>query len=266
MPSPFPGMDPYLEHGARWPDLHHRLISYASEYLQPQLNPKYIARIDERTETSPLGEMFPSDTKVVQPPRQLPAAQTDSGALVADVPQTIRVLDEERRVPYIQIVLVATRTVVTQIELLSPASKFGWGRDQYLQEQDEILNQPVNLVEVDLHSKPTATFARHFDVIAPQDWRYIISISRQQLRTSVEVYAIPLRNRLPRSVIPLLPEDDDAVLDLPAVLARSYEVGGYDLLLDYSQPPSVSLSKAEEEWMEALLLDKGLRKPPAIVE
>ena len=79
----------------------------------------------------------------------------------------------------------------------------------------------------------------------------------------MEVYAIPLRDRLPRCKIPLQPEDDDAVLDLPAILARCYEVGGYDLLLDYSKPPPVSLSKPEEEWMEALLLEKGLRTAPA---
>jgi hypothetical protein len=27
MPSPFPGMDPYLEHPGMWPEVHHRLIS-----------------------------------------------------------------------------------------------------------------------------------------------------------------------------------------------------------------------------------------------
>jgi hypothetical protein len=27
MPSPFPGMDPYLEAPELWPDVHHRLIS-----------------------------------------------------------------------------------------------------------------------------------------------------------------------------------------------------------------------------------------------
>ena len=48
MPSPFPGMDPYLEHTARWSDMHQRLIAYMSEWLRPQLRPKYLARIDER--------------------------------------------------------------------------------------------------------------------------------------------------------------------------------------------------------------------------
>ncbi|MCK4452049.1 MAG: DUF4058 family protein [Anaerolineae bacterium] len=28
MPSPFPGMDPYLEYPVRWPDVHHSLITY----------------------------------------------------------------------------------------------------------------------------------------------------------------------------------------------------------------------------------------------
>ncbi|MDE0462731.1 MAG: DUF4058 family protein, partial [Caldilineaceae bacterium] len=56
MPSPFPGMDPYLEYGARWPDLHQRLIAYSSEILQPQLLPKYVARIDERIELKPYGK------------------------------------------------------------------------------------------------------------------------------------------------------------------------------------------------------------------
>ncbi|HID51529.1 MAG TPA: DUF4058 family protein, partial [Anaerolineae bacterium] len=47
MPSPFPGMDPYLEDRAIWPDVHATLITYIREVLQPQLRPKYIARIGE---------------------------------------------------------------------------------------------------------------------------------------------------------------------------------------------------------------------------
>ena len=263
MPSPFPGMDPYFEHGARWPDLHQRLIAYASELLQPQLLPKYVARIDERIELKPYGNEFIPDVMVVEPPRKLSENQVAYGSLVADEPQTIRVLDDERRVPYIQVVSVESGDVVTLIEVLSPANKIGRGRDQFLLNQDEILNTPVNLVEIDLLSKPTATYARHFEVNAPEDWRYIISVSRPRRRTSVEVYAVPLRDRLPRCKIPLLPEDDDAVLDLPAILSRCYEAGGYHMLLDYSKPSPVSLSKAEEEWMEALLTEKGLRTSTA---
>ena len=263
MPSPFPGMDPYLEHGARWPDLQHRLIAYTSEWLRPQLRPKYVARIDERIELKPYGKELTGSFFVVEAPRQQSGTQVANGSPVADEPQTIRFLDDERRVPYIQVVNVASGEVVTLIEVLSPANKIGRGRDQYFELQDKILGTPVNLVEIDLLSRPSATYARFFELHSPHDWRYNICISRPQRRTSVEVYAIPLRDRLPRCKIPLLPEDNDVVVDLNSVLARCYDVGAYDLLLDYSKPPPVSLSKAEEEWLEALLLEKGFRPAPA---
>ncbi len=34
MPSPFPGMDPYLE--AHWGDIHHRIVNYACDAIQDQ--------------------------------------------------------------------------------------------------------------------------------------------------------------------------------------------------------------------------------------
>src|SRR5438094_891369 len=43
MPSPFPGMDPYLEDPAVFPDLHDSLITYARDALNAQLPPPYYA-------------------------------------------------------------------------------------------------------------------------------------------------------------------------------------------------------------------------------
>ena len=48
MPSPFPGMDPYLEGPSLWRDVHQSLITYIRDALQPQIAPRYVARIDER--------------------------------------------------------------------------------------------------------------------------------------------------------------------------------------------------------------------------
>ena len=48
MASPFPGMNPYLEHPEMWPEVHHMLISILAETLTPQLLPKYRAAIDKR--------------------------------------------------------------------------------------------------------------------------------------------------------------------------------------------------------------------------
>src|SRR5437899_878403 len=48
MPSPFPGMDPYLERPSLWPDVHHELIGGIRAALTPLLRPKYVARVELR--------------------------------------------------------------------------------------------------------------------------------------------------------------------------------------------------------------------------
>src|SRR3954453_17767246 len=48
MPSPFPGMDPYLEDPALWPDVHHALIEMIRETLVPRVRPKYLVRVEQR--------------------------------------------------------------------------------------------------------------------------------------------------------------------------------------------------------------------------
>ena len=48
MPSPFPGMDPYLEDPAFWSDFHARFITYWSDALSDCLPDNYEARIDEK--------------------------------------------------------------------------------------------------------------------------------------------------------------------------------------------------------------------------
>ena len=45
MPSPFLGMDPYLE-GYLWPDVYHRLATEISRQLTPLLKPRYVARLE----------------------------------------------------------------------------------------------------------------------------------------------------------------------------------------------------------------------------
>ncbi|PSN17406.1 hypothetical protein C7271_17910, partial [filamentous cyanobacterium CCP5] len=41
MPSPFPGMDPYLEQAAYWSSFHSRLIVALADDLAPRLRPRY---------------------------------------------------------------------------------------------------------------------------------------------------------------------------------------------------------------------------------
>ncbi len=48
MPSPFPGMDPYLESPLHWRDVHHSLASQIRRQLVPCLSPRYVARLETR--------------------------------------------------------------------------------------------------------------------------------------------------------------------------------------------------------------------------
>ena len=260
MPSPFPGMDPYLEARAIWPDVHASMITYIRELLQPQLRPKYIARIGERMRLATVSRSYVPDALLVHTMREPAPTLTMAEPLVADEPQLVEPLDEAVREPYIEIIARDSGDVVTLIELLSPANKVGDGRDQYLQKQTDLLATEVNLVEIDLlgYGKPTV-LARNVAITDPADWRYLADISRARPRTELEIYAIPLPKPLPKCRIPLLREDPDAVLDLQAVFNRSYDVGGYDLLIDYTQPPPVPLTDAEAAWLDALLKEKNLR-------
>src|SRR3989304_5343722 len=92
MPSPFPGMGPYLE-GYLWPDLHHRLATRISVDLAPLLAPRYVARIVVRTVVEELesgesvGVMIP-DVEVFagRPPAAPPRAEGEAVAVAAITP------------------------------------------------------------------------------------------------------------------------------------------------------------------------------------
>ena len=63
MPSPFPGMDPYLE-GYLWPDVHSALAGKIRQQLAPLLRPRYAARlavylVEDSAPESDIGIMYP---------------------------------------------------------------------------------------------------------------------------------------------------------------------------------------------------------------
>ncbi|MBI4771998.1 MAG: DUF4058 family protein, partial [Chloroflexi bacterium] len=81
MPSPFPGMDPFLE-GYLWPDVHHRLATQISRQLGPLLWPRYVARLEvylvgDKVPAHELGIVFP-DVEVIRP-RYQPRVLKEAG-------------------------------------------------------------------------------------------------------------------------------------------------------------------------------------------
>ena len=69
MPSPFPGMDPYIERPAIWPDFHDRLIAAIVGVLQPLLRPRFAAVTQDRLYLVESERSVYPDVAVVKTPR-----------------------------------------------------------------------------------------------------------------------------------------------------------------------------------------------------
>ena len=111
MESPFPGMDPWLEHPALWPDVHNRLLVAISDAIVPLIAPRYYVALEHRT--------------------YLDLVDTGEN--------------------YLEIHDVETGRLVTILELLSPTSKLhSTGRAEYKAKRNEVFRSRTSLVEIDL--------------------------------------------------------------------------------------------------------------------
>jgi hypothetical protein len=270
MPSPFPGMDPYLEDPVRWPDMHQGLITYIRDALSPQIRPNYFARMGERVYViSPPHAMYPDVMLVQRAAREttttyapVSVAEVKPASAAETKPIIITLPPVEHREPFIEIVHAAGEEIVTVIEVLSPSNKMdGERRAQYRVKQKQILESAAHLIEIDLLASGQWSIAIPVEARAQlPPHRYIISAHRATARYEFEVYPIPLASALPRVNVPLRAPDADVVLELQAVLTQCYANGGYDGLIDYRRPPRALLSPEEAAWVDGLLRGKGIRQ------
>src|SRR4028119_613854 len=156
MPSPFPGMDPYLEHPELWPALHHWLIIEIARFLSPQLRPKYLVSVEVRmyeTADDDLSVIGVPDVTVMQ--AQTATETTESNVAVAAPPTqpfTVTLpIPYTLREAYLEIRERGEKELITVIEILSPTNKrTGKGRQMYQEKREEILSSRTHLIEIDL--------------------------------------------------------------------------------------------------------------------
>ncbi len=264
MPSPFPGMDPYLE--AHWRDIHASLIIYTRDALQGVLPGSLRARAEERVllET-PQGiaahPLYP-DVRVVEfAARRGLEALPEAGAAV----ETLLLVETEvegETETFLEIIdRESGNRVVTIIEFLSPSNKSpGKNREEYLRKQQEICASNANLAEIDLNRFGTHTLAFPLERLRPKGRTpYMVCVRRAARRGVAEVYPMPLWERLPTIQIPLRPDDADVPLDLQALVEQCYRNGAYDGTLNYAADPDPPLLGADKQWAAQWLREKGLR-------
>jgi hypothetical protein len=112
MPSPFPGMDPFIE-DQEWSDFHLTFTIQLQAQLASRLDPRYYVRVDRRTYVEHLDDDMP----------------------------------EEQRESFLKIHQTETREVVTVLEVLSPSNKRpgGDGRREYLHKRRKHLSADAHL-------------------------------------------------------------------------------------------------------------------------
>jgi hypothetical protein len=265
MPSPFPGMDPYLER--HWGDVHHNLITYARDALHPRLPRDLRARVEERVEVAlPLSEprFIVPDLRVLERKSKPGRKSTPANHSSVAVAEPLIVVTHERvNEGFIEIRDVASgNRIVTVIEVLSLSNKLpGIDREKYLQKREELLNGAVSLVEIDFLRTGARPLPIH-PLRLPPDHRtpYLIWVQRGWRASKVEVYRIPLRERLPVIRIPLRETDEDIPLNLQPLIDQCYENGDYEADLDYQRDPDPPLDRADARWADALLRKTGYRK------
>lgn len=262
MPSPFPGMDPYLESPKLWPDVHHSLISGIRQNLNPRLRPKYIARIEERVyisdETDPGRRVIIPDLLVATTGREADFTAPSSPSNVAQAVKVVELIDQEIHESRLEILDAESREVVTVIEVLSPTNKIrgSEGRREYLKKRRQIIRSNTHLVEIDLLRQGEPAFVGQ--ALPPHQYGAYRSRSVDGERDGL-FWPIRLTQRLPVIGIPLHRNDPDVTLDLQTVLDDVYETAGYDVDIDYGNAPEVPLPSELTNWANELLKTKGLR-------
>lgn len=257
MPSPFPGMDPFIEACGRWEDFHPKLIGEIERALAAVLPERYFVSLATRSYIVLAGtegkefKSFLPDVGVTTPAAKASAQRTTTA--VAEIVETEAISMEafialEFRETFIEIhELDPEERLVTCIEVLSPSNKRrgskGWKR--YVRKRNGLLLGAANLVELDLlrggQRMPMMT--------QWPDSPYTLLVCREQRAPSCDVWPAHFRRPLPILQIPLAPPDEDVRLDLQPLLAAVYARARFDRRLDYTRPLQPALSDDDSAWL-----------------
>jgi hypothetical protein len=252
MPSPFPGMNPYLERPSVWRDFHGRFISALNEALAPQIGPLFSVHVErelffhERSSDSPI--------LVKRPNRRRDSAEDDksnssrgTGPLNSPCRITVNMdfdIDEHL---FLTVKNGQERSPLAVIETISPSLKEpGPDREQYLAKRRRLLHSHATFVEIDLlrgglKMSPAETSACDYSVI----------VSHYRDRPFGGCWPIMLHERLPIIPIPIGDPVSLAHLDLQEILHTVYDQACYKDTI-YQGLTDLPLAEADRVWAEEL--------------
>jgi len=253
MPSPFPGMDPYLE-GYLWPDVHSALASKIRQQLTPLLRPKYAARLEVYLAEDPfpegeVGILYPDVEVLESSANRRSTPEPGKASTLTITPPGLRLPVHQAvsvRVTNVEIRDTAGNRLITSIEILSPVNKREPGLTAYRQKRRRLYEAGVHLLELDLLRRGKRPFDQPRLPVVP----YCMALTRAGAK-QMELWPVELWMRLPVVPVPLAAPDPDVPLDLQGALVAIYDEAAYELSLDYDQlPPPPELSADEVKRMK----------------
>ena len=259
MPTPFPGMDPYLERPDLWPNVHSSLMVALRDDLAPRLRPRYYVSVEERTYLVQPNEAsfgarpdiaVVSESQVAYEVTAVAEAPPRVATVLLPMPDVVR----ER---YLEIRAVENDRVVTVVEILSPTNKQpGKGRRLYERKRLALMATRTHLVEIDLlrGGEPLPV------VGAGQRSHYRLLISREEKRPFAELISFSVRQAIPSFTLPLLPDDEEPEVELGRLFHELYDRAGYDLRIDYKGAAEPPLEGEDAAWATGLLQQADLRE------
>jgi len=260
MPSPFPGMDPWLERSTLWPDVHDNLIIRLQAALAPLVRPRYYVAVRQRS----VFAIVPSEPDFIIPDVSVikstkPADYMESAPVVLAEPMIVEVpVREKITEDYLEIVEVSTQEVVAVIEILSLSNKMpGRDRRAYEIKRERIFQTPTHLIEIDLlrDGEPMPFSYRRTNGHMNH---YRILVKRGDRGRRAYLYPFNVREAFPVFPLPLQSGDAEPPIYLQAVLNATYDACGYDLRIDYNRSPEPSLSAEDMLWAKEILQAKKL--------
>lgn len=259
MPSPFPGMDPYLENPTIWEDFHMSLAAEIRDQLAQAIRPRYIAAL---VPSVTYDEVIIEQKQLVKPDVSIfqvaPSPLQGVGVAIAPAPLIGEMaLEFPLKLYSLEIRETATGLLVTAIEILSPVNKRPSHEafETYRRKRRDFIRAGVHLLELDL-----LRGGQRVPLLTPlPESAYFVFLTRGG-NTRVEIWPLSFQDPIPVLPVPLLEPDPDTPLDLGQAIQNIYDRAAYDLRLDYRQPPpKPPLTSTEAAWLEERLKTMNVR-------
>jgi hypothetical protein len=260
MPSPFPGMDPYIEACGLWEDFHNHLVEQIAWHLADVAPNRYIVRTGKRSYLV-LVESEEKKIHPFQPDVRIKTSRVGGkrgkkgGTAVAEPtvekkPHVLRAfIEEEHREKFVEIYETEPEMrLVTSLEVLSPSNKQpnseGW--ELYQRKRQSILLSNVNLVEIDL-----LRGGQRLPMLDPWPTSpYVLMVARAGKPHACLVWEAYFQEPLPNIPVPLAKPDADLSLPLQPLLDTIYRRFRYEQSLDYTKELTPPLTAEESAWCQ----------------